>query len=494
MATAFLGINTTDSGTPQAVRIVNASAYQVGVPFGTNDTTSGGLANGSSVGAFNYVNRVISFGGDQKTFIATVGTAIFRTTDEFATVSSVQTLTSLTASTVYKTGIHVCDVGGVPTAVIMYVVTATTARAMKSTDGITWTDSGTSGALRSWNAASTSQAILDQIVYHNVLYLYGSQGTGGTNCLVWYFDPATSTFGSFDPGANACGGTLGIWQDALVLLRSTSAGVIELADLTAASNTTMLTGIATGGFLAPANNVSMKFGMFVDPNTGNLITFFYATGPGGTLQCYRITPGLVTTRLTNIVLPSAISSLGGTLAKAMPFMDLAQNIGGTPTVYVYFAPNGGLTASGIVGTTWTMYKWIDDATEMSFVDTGSTVRHALSINPGPVGGQYSYTTGQRRVRCTARTAVLGGMRYTFLLYSDSGADSVKVQGVFGTATEEQLSHAATLSNPSVGTITGGFNTGLTADGTTSYQVTWLAGTDGIGQGQRHKFALNVVAA
>jgi hypothetical protein len=483
-ATQFLALNTNDGVTPQVKTVADNVFTNVGVTFGTLDTNSGGLASGGANGAFNPVNRVVNFGGNEKTFLAAAGTAIFRTTDEFASFSSVQTLTSLTGTTIYKTGIHIVDVNGTPTATILYVVSVNTARAMTSTDGVTWVDSGTSGTLHTWNGASTSQAILDEIVYHNVLYFYGSQQNGGTNCLIWYYEPGTNAFGSFDPGSNLNGGTLCVWQDMLVLLRANSSAVIEVANLTTTEDTVIVPSITTG---ASSAVTASRFGAFVEPSTNNLIVFFYATGPGGTMQCYTITPSFVATRLTTTVLPAALQALGNT-AKVRPYVDVQGNVGGNPTVYVYFGANG------TSGTTYAMYQWNGDSSLMTLIGSGGNVRHALGINTHPVGGQYNYTSGNYRIRLTGRAPAASAMRYTFKIYSTSGTDAVKVQGVFGLGTEEKLTRAATLSSPSVGTISGGFNTGLTADGTTAYQVTWNAATDGLTQGQRHKFVFNVVAS
>jgi hypothetical protein len=483
MATAFLALNTMDGTTPVAQRYLNASPAVAngGGTFGALDSTTGGTTTHT-----NLRNRIVCFGGDEKTFLAVVGGTIYRTDDEFATWNPVQTLTSV-ATHHCVSGIHIVDLGGVPTAVVAYRTGTNTARAFRSSDGITWTDAGTSGTLIA-APNSTTGGIVDEIVYHNVLYLMISGVGSGSRTTIWFHDPGANSFGSFlinGSDINNSSGCFAVWQDMLVATRHSSLTSQQLVDITTGVPTSLVTLAGAGTVVANG----MQNGMFVDPATGDLILFMYHTSPGGTVQCYQINKTTyAATLLTSTVLPTAVRALGNTF-KARPYMDIEASLGddpNNPPVYVYFA------ASGTLGTTLTMYKWNGVAALMTLVDSGGNVGHAISINPRPVGGQYSYTVGQLRLRIVGRTPVFGGVRYSFMCFSSDDNTAVKVRGFHDSGAIETLSEAATLTNPSVGTIVGAYNTGLIADGTTVYQVTWAAQDDGISQGERRKFGLDIV--
>jgi hypothetical protein len=76
----------------------------------------------------------------------------------------------------------------------------------------------------------------------------------------------------------------------------------------------------------------------------------------------------------------------------------------------------------------------------------------------------------------SRVAVVGGVRLTFKLHSDSGTDPIKVRAFTRrTGAQSRNKTPAEVENNSHGALSGAapgnYNTGLTADGTTSYQLT-----------------------
>jgi hypothetical protein len=124
-----------------------------------------------------------------------------------------------------------------------------------------------------------------------------------------------------------------------------------------------------------------------------------------------------------------------------------------------------------------MYQWQGVGAVATLVDTGGNTADALGVNADMDGGQYSWSAGEKTMTIVSRVAVVGGVRFTFKLHSDSGTDPIKVRAftrrVVGLqsrtktpAEVENNSHGALSS-----TAPGNYNTGLTADGTTSYSLT-----------------------
>jgi hypothetical protein len=233
--------------------------------------------------------------------------------------------------------------------------------------------------------------------------------------------------------------------------------------------------------------------MFVDGS--NLYCFVYASTTAVGWRCYQVTSSFTVSDITSSVIPLAMTgSTGGgnspTTSRAWPFIDHEASIGASPAIFLNYAVNG------VAGTPFTMYRWNGPASLMTIEDSGGDQSHAIGYMHGPDGGEYAWTSGEDTVLITATTPVSGGVRVSFQLFSATGTDMVSMRAWCSDAATEYPTTAAIFSNPSVGTLTMAdtVNTGLTADnGTTTYQVTWVAGAGGNGfaNGQRAKLKLEV---
>lgn len=481
MVTAFLGLNPFDGTTPQVKRYLNTSPGNVGATFGA--------IGGTYVNKMNPRNRVISFGGDEKTFLALTNSTIYRTTDEFQTFSSVATQTGI-SNAAKSSGFHVVDANGTPRVCLLYVVDHVTARGMSSDDGVTWSNTGSIGVAQGSDFGGAG--IIDEIVYHNVLYTVAVKVDAaglGTFSAVWYYDPGAGSIGSLAQNVGSGNGSFALasWDDKLVLLRPVHPAFATnwtIADIT--------TGVAVQllSFGISSNQADGgKPGLFVDPSSGDLIAVFYSSGMG----CYAINSAYSTTSIGGTVFPPAVSGLGNTM-KCQPHMDVEASLGSaTPAIGLFFASNG------TAGTSWSLYQWNGKASAMTLVDSGGSVSHALGINNRPVGGQFCYTSGQLRLRVVSRTPAAGGVRYGVVLSGPNGNEACQIRAYYDPAATEKLSQQGALINPSAGALTdpgvaGSVWTGLTADRSTVYEVTWAAQAQGISQGARYKFGLSVALA
>jgi hypothetical protein len=143
-----------------------------------------------------------------------------------------------------------------------------------------------------------------------------------------------------------------------------------------------------------------------------------------------------------------------------------------------------MATNDVAGTTRTYYEFIDDVTEMTQLDIGAPIEIAMP-NVGQGGGDRSFISGEMDVRIISKpVSVAGGERISFMIFQKPGTSAipnVKFRLLYNNEGGPPIT-AATLSNPSVGSLSPGNQevTGLTADGTTVYQVTWNAIT---GDGQ-----------
>ena len=106
------------------------------------------------------------------------------------------------------------------------------------------------------------------------------------------------------------------------------------------------------------------------------------------------------------------------------------------------------------------------------------------------GGGYTYAVGEHTSKLVTRVGLPGAERFTFTLHSDSGSLTVKVS--FFYRLDDGVDRQCTVSNPSVGSMNGNVNEGLTADnGVTDYELTWDQSTDGVASGAAVEFFIKV---
>ena len=111
--------------------------------------------------------------------------------------------------------------------------------------------------------------------------------------------------------------------------------------------------------------------------------------------------------------------------------------------------------------------------------------------PADNRGGYTYAVGEHTSELVTRVGLAGKERFTFTLHSDSGTQAVKVS--FFYRLNDGVDRQCTISNPSVGSIVSNENTGLTADNTTNYELTWDQNTDSVGSGTAVEFFIKVEA-
>lgn len=468
MATPFLAVNYR-SGTPKVKRYANAAASDPlpgEVVVGTGDTTT--AVNHDCAG-----NRVLQFGGP-KTWYCASSDRIYRTTDGGLSWSSVHTLSlaSLISNNMKTFGI--IDNGGVPYLVCFYLTTTLTQwRAASSPDGTTWTAHGP------FTTASTGTgvAISSEMIHNGVMYvLRTNTGTASVPEIIFY-NFAANAGGSFSvpiTGILNWSGVFTVYRNTLYMFgRAGGTGFATLYDLStgtpvvaATTSAVVLTSPGAGGRWAEG---------FTDPGTGDLIVIYWATAALG-WKVFRFSPALAPTEITGTVLPVGLTGTtsGGNSpsnSRIRTFVDQEANPGADASVYLYYA------ADAVPGTGMVMYRWNGVSSLMTVEDTGGDTSDALSVNSDMDGGQYSFSNGEKTLQPSGWVSVVGGVRFTFKLFSDSGTDPVKVRAyVRRSATESRTKTPVELTNSSHGTLSGAgagnFNQGLTADnGVTTYQVT-----------------------
>jgi hypothetical protein len=466
MATPFLAINHR-SGTPRVKRYANATP---GDPIiGEVDVTGAAADTNTATNHPLAINRVIQFGG-ARTWLVAQGTAIFRTTDAGLTWASVHSFTSMVGDSVQKTGIHIIDVGGVPTMVVFYRDSVGAFRASKSTNGTSWTALGPFAL----SASGTTAAFSDEVVYNNVLYILKTNNNA-TATIAYFFGPGTGAAGDLVlPGGSIAfqGSTFAIYRGSIYVLVRVAAVGVNLYDITTGVSV-LAVSLFVGSPATPL--VGARYAnSFVDPATGDLICIFYTTTLLG-WQVWRVSPALSPTNITGATLPVGLTGTTGggnspAGSRIRTFVDQEASPGANPSIFLYYA------ADGAPGTGMVMYQWQGVASPLTIVDTGGNTSDALGINADMDGGQYSWSAGEKTMSDVSWVAAVGGVRFSFKLNSDSGTAPVKLRAFTRrTATEFRTKTPAEVENNSHGALSaaapGNYNTGLTADGTTSYQLT-----------------------
>jgi hypothetical protein len=469
VATAILGLNTVNGGTPQARRSLNATSTATGVGFGSLD------AGNTTVHRFK--NKLVKgFAGGPDVWIATTGDQIYRSTNAGGSWSSVLTFspTILAGSTACKTGLHVIDVSGTPTICLAYPNAVGTWYAVRSTNGTSWSTDGPFAL--SAVTVNANAGIQDEIQYRNVLY-FGITNSAAATSAVYSYDPSAGTASSQTTGGvNGNGMGLVVWMDRLFLVQSTSTTnkvITEILSGSTALAVTLSTSVSSGATGMPSAWVA---------SDGNL--YAHVCIASANWRLYQVTPQYVVTDKTSM-LPAGMTS-GGTSGRSTAFADTESNPGSFPSIYIYYS------TTNTSGTIRSMYEWNGPTAELSFVDSGGDVLQSLGANVTPVAMNYSYTSGQNYIRITGRTFGVGYERWSFVIHSSTGTDVVGVKLWTGKATDPYPTRLASIGDPSNGSISSNTNTGLTANGTTVYQFSWYAIADGYSQNQRVKRLFEVL--
>lgn len=476
---------------PQIIRYAGTSAALVGASFGVADSTTT-----SNLAAVFPRGRVIRFGG-LNTYVATVGSSIYRSTDGGMTWTAVQSLTDLNSNTHRKSGFVVVYLNGVPALAMIYGGTTNTqVYGVYSFDGINWTTQGPFTVLGGGGGAGAVIGYNQLIVQDSTIFLQlGSAGGGTTagtdNTVIW------------TPGSNNAVGTSlsGIQSGQLApslcefnnrlfgLYQRTTSSALTLGEIVG-QTTVVLTSLQLG---EPTTSGGAGT-LFVD----GVNMYAIATGSDGAgtntgLKAWQISSSLVVTEITSTVLPAILRTAfstdgsGAVSCRILSLIDGVSSPGSSPTIYLYFSSTG--------NSDWALYQWNGNATEISLISQGGSTLNSMPLF-GFVNGDYFVadsvfpSTSGISAEIINRTFTATGVRLSFKLYGTAG--SVSFRAYYGDANSEYPTNAATLTNPSVGAISGGTtNTGLTADdGATTYQVTWDAQTDGFTQNSQYRLVGN----
>jgi hypothetical protein len=468
----FIAINSRGATTPQARRYINMSPTPFGATFGSNDTNSGSGGLNSPRGT----PAIIKFGGSQ-TFLATVGTEIYRSTDGGTSWTLVKTFTAGThiasARSVAKSGLWVLHPNGVATAVVItHCYPNTDYYAHYSTNGTSWT---TVGPFVLGTAGYTEPT--DFCVWRGRLCVLWAAGDFNLDQeMLSIFDPVTNTMTFALTGtqgsSTVANGAMCVFNDRLFTITRGYAGSArcDFKEYVAGSFVTLATDLQSGG-----GNGAQKIAMFVDG--ANMYAW----------QCnssawivYKWTSALVRSDITTSVKPTGLAA--GTDARMHVIVDNRSTPGSTPTIWLVSSTDGGAS------TTLNLWKWNGDTSFIGTIpgsasstpdDTGGTARDNVSFIKHSQGVTF-WTSGEDHIEMKGFAAALGGLTVSFKLYSDAGTGTANVRAWQGVATDEYPLSPATL--------TGAGGT-FAKDNTTTYSIGWSAQTDGFATGQYAKFIL-----
>jgi len=480
--TPFLAFNY-QTASPQLVRYLNATPTTVGVTFGSQD----GTGTNST-----YMNRcsVIRFLG-ANTFLAITGNIIYRTTDGGASWGSTAgtggTINAFGSFQSNHTGFRVIfDSTGAPWVALIYSRSGGGYSAIYSSDGINW-----SGYDAPDLGSSLNVPFCDSVVFGGQLLTL--QFLTDTTLLTIAFDADTKTI-SYSTDAYALSGfNNGVYMSALCVYNNIVHALVFLSngsafkwDLIVWTGTSWNTVVANvGNETQPGQPVSdMKPALFTDGD------FLYAMTMNAAFPLWKLSQFDTSYNYTslNSLLPSPFQSGGASSsARTAVYIDGETTPGSAPNVFIYFANNG------VTSTSWNLYQF-SNTTLWTLIEVGGSAGHALALSK-EVQGDYSWTSGGDSVEIVSATGIQGGVRFGFKLFSTSGSDSVGVKAWQNIQANAYPTAPATLANPSVGVLSGpsagNSISGLTADNSTVYFVTWSATTDGFLPGQRPKFVMEL---
>jgi len=479
----FIGLQF-QTGTPQMFRYAGTNVAAVGNSFGTADTA----VTVSNSNNCMPCGRVIRFGG-LNTYVATVDTHIYRSTDGGSTWTAVHTLTDIaTAMTQAKSGFAVVYLNGLPALAMIYQGSGggscNSYYGAYSFDGVTWTTQGPFTIISGGNQSNVNRGFNHMVVQGSTIFIQGgsSSAAGGPSSdYTFIYQPGANSLTAANPSGIGVGNmspTICEFNNRIfVLYVQTAATTLTLGEIVG-NNATVIASLQT----SMPSTTSGTGTLFVD----GVNMYAIATGTNGAgsntgFKVWQVSSSLVVTEITSTVLPTILRSAYPAGASAegrvQAVIDGVTSPGSSPTIYLYF--------SFSANTNYALYRWNGNATEITLISQGGTTLHSLPFFSNVTGtyfiadSVYPSTTGIS-VEVTNRIFTATGVRLSFKIYGTSAGGAVSFRVYVGAVNAEYPTTAGTLTDPSVGAISGGnINTGLTADnGATTYQVTWAAQTDG----------------
>lgn len=444
------------NGPPQVNRIIQSTPVALGNPIAGASAES--VLNQNDA---HYMNRVVQFENsvyawqENKVYQLNTGTGVW---------TAVFTEGFPTGQLGNHSGLHKCDVNGVPSLIGIYNTNPQSKWIGVTFDGTTWTETD----LTAFISNNLNQAFHRNFVWKNQLWFEHENGN------VYFWDPSTGSVGSTALVTGVGFHDFCVHKNRLYAFGQENTNVRN-----------SLVEFVSGVWFTRVSNITT-------PNTDNGDIVGHCIFPGGdgflyvfalvdnvtrgfhVFKCSVANDGTVTpTEITNTVLPAPYRQGGGVagvISRFWAFVDTETAPGSPPTIWLFFSDRG------VIGGVTTLLQWNGPASLMTTIETGGAVEMAFPESKFG-GGEYIFTIGENDVIITGRVPVIGGERLSFKLY---GGGTRSFRMFFGTNGEAPVT-AATLSNPSVGTLSNANHQvdGLTADGTTVYQVTWLANTDGV---------------
>lgn len=452
--------------------------------------------------------RIVQFNGALYAFVQS---GVFRSTNYGQSWSSIYSPPSIVANSGIKQ-IYVIQLAGVATLCIAYESTDIanwTVRLAKSTDGITWTASGTYYTV--YNGAATAYVNAD-FIYKGSVYSFGDYSGAADFYYYAVYDFTNLTATRSAISFNTIFSLTSMMQPEFVEFNGSLFTIIGSGSAASATiHLIRINGTAwsqVGSLNTPLTSSSSyqertaRSGLFTDGT--NIYTLLYYQGGAGAdttgFRCVQFNSSFVGTDITTTVVPDTMR--GGTnvipsTARVRTLVDCVSDPA-SPQIYIWYCPNGGGGSS--IFTPWSIYRWVNNTTQFEFVDTGASYQDAIPFTKLTEGSTF-YTTDNNsysnHVEILSRATTNNGtaIRLTFKLYSASGTQLVDMTGYYGTNADEFADNVATLSAPSSGSLVGNTVENLVADnGVTTYGVTWESNADGFGSGDPYKFVFRTVPA
>jgi len=467
--------------TPRAMILTGGDAQVLGSAFGTAATYN--VSNCAQA-------RIVQFKGALYAFAQN---AVYRSTDLGQNWTIVLTPASIAVASPAKQ-IYVVQLSGEAHLCIAWCEAGGQVRLARSIDGTAWTQAGPFSV-----SFGSLPYIHGDFIDSGVVYVF-SGGADYPYYAMFNFNSLTAaraatSFVALYSVSQMNGPEFVSYQGSIYFILGTGSGAGATARLIRV-NGALNQQVSTIALPLPAGlsyGRDYRNAVFTDG------TNIYGILNGGdvsvaTTRCVRFNSSFVATDITNTVLPTAMSSTSLTIyARTRSLVDCVSDPA-NPQIYIWHCPLTTVAADDF--TPWVIYRWVNDATQLEFLDSGPSYQVAIPFVKTTEGSNF-YTTSDGEFSSHAeiidKVTTNNGtaIRITFLLYSTNGTTLLDVRGYYGAQTDPWASNLATLSAPSSGTLVGSVIENIVGDnGVTSYSVTWESMADGIGNGDKYKFVLH----
>lgn len=466
--TQYLGLNVKTGVTPQLRRIRGVGTVTaVGPTFGALDT-------GGTVSVNQPLNRAVFFNG---ALFAVVGVGIYISTNGGLSWSLINTLSGLSSSTSFKSGLNVVTVDNVPYLCILYLDTTSNPRGSYSSDGITWNVNTITGF------ALWAEAFSQDTVWQSKLWAFNTYSI--TNTLFSYQPGPGGGFQiiSLPSGESAARCSMCVFNNKLYITGWN--GTTRPLYILEGSVLNQITSLGT--FTGTAND-SYKPSFLVD--SPYLYVFALKT-VGSTWGCWQIDSSNNIVDVTSTVIPSGMTgtSPAANTSRTLTFVDTDWAPGTNPPKYLIHANDGN------AGTSTSLYAWQGPNSPMLLLDTGGDVATAVSITKYPTASGFFIVGPPVCVVKMVSPATSGvGLKISFLIQAPATAANTNVRLWYKIQTDPYLQRLGNLSDPSAGSLNSASTAvlNLSPDNITVYNFIWtppasILGDNGVGS--RYSFAL-----